>query len=208
MEDNEKGKPHPSETLEFVTVPTSGYGGLTLPPAEKVARPRWATKHKEDLKKVSAPSGESNGRDDVAQYTDHQHESTALDNMFADLSRTVAGYDTMVNKSQAAHHAEHAMTFREGLKLYPKGIAWSALLSLTLVMEGYDLAIVNGFFALPQFRRRYGEPTASSGYQITPKWQSALTNGAVAGEIVGLFANGETREFRKHSMLFTTEFSI
>lgn len=36
----------------------------------------------------------------------------------------------------------------EALKLYPKATAWSALASTVLVMEGYDLVVINSFYAL------------------------------------------------------------
>lgn len=185
------GEPHPSEALEFLTVPGCGPTTPPSPPAEKTFP---SAEHQEDIAKSRSSSDRRHEHDDSPEchVGCDVRDPTPLDAMFAELSQTVTGYDAMVSDSEAARVAEHAMSLRDGLRLYPKAIAWSALLSLTLVMEGYDLAIVNGFFALPQFRRRYGELTASSGYQISTKWQSALTNGAVSGEIIGLFANGQS----------------
>lgn len=185
------GEPHPSEALEFLTVAGSGPAPPPSPPAEKTFP---SAEHQEDIAKriPSLDGGNEHDGSPKPIIGAHARNLTSLDAMFAELSQTVTGYDAMVSDSEAARAAEHAMSLRDGLRLYPKAIAWSALLSLTLVMEGYDLAIVNGFFALPQFRRRYGKLTASSGYQISTKWQSALTNGAVSGEIIGLFANGQS----------------
>ena len=91
---------------------------------------------------------------------------------------------------QAATHAEHKMSFLRGVRLYPKAIAWSALLSATIIMEGYDTTLIGNFFAFPVFRRNYGHPVPGSGYQISPSWQTALPNGAITGEILGLCLNG------------------
>lgn len=182
--DEEKCKPHPSETLEFVTIPASGRFSLPGLYGGDDGRARTNT----------APTVQQKGE------AAHRNDTTSLDHMFAELSRTIPGYDDMVNKSEATRIAEQSMTFRQGLRLHWKGIAWSALLSLTLVMEGYDLAIINGFFAFPQFRRNYGKLTAHHEYQISTVWQSALTNGAVSGEIIGLFVNGKSwvRSLARH----------
>jgi hypothetical protein len=37
------------------------------------------------------------------------------------------------------------MTLREGLRLYPKAIAWSVLISSICAMEGYDVALIGNF---------------------------------------------------------------
>jgi SP family general alpha glucoside:H+ symporter-like MFS transporter len=73
-------------------------------------------------------------------------------------------------------------------------IEWLILLSLTIVIEGYNLTIINSFYALPQFTRAYGEPVGNEKYQISTAWQSALTNGALVGEIFGLLFNGHLTE--------------
>jgi SP family general alpha glucoside:H+ symporter-like MFS transporter len=57
-------------------------------------------------------------------------------------------------------------------------------------MEGFDTILIFSFFAFPAFQKAYGTPTGDSGYEISSKWQFALTTGAEAGEIVGLLMNG------------------
>lgn len=91
---------------------------------------------------------------------------------------------------KAATQSEHRMTFRRGVRLYPKAIGWSVLLSLAIVMEGFDTTLINTFFAFPEFQGRFGIRASNGSYQITTAWQSALTNGATIGDIIGLFANG------------------
>lgn len=104
--------------------------------------------------------------------------------------------NNLIDSSGAKVKAEHRLVVRDALRLYPKAIGWSMLLSLTIVMEGYDLAIINSFYAYPEFKRAYGEKVGdgSGDYQITAAWQSALTNGAIVGEILGLFFNGLLNE--------------
>ncbi|KAK9361516.1 hypothetical protein V1504DRAFT_432855 [Lipomyces starkeyi] len=74
------------------------------------------------------------------------------------------------------------MTLARGLRLYPKAIAWSVLLSSALVMEGYDLALLGSLYASPAFNKKFGSLTSSGSYKIPASWQSALSNGARAGE--------------------------
>jgi MFS transporter, SP family, general alpha glucoside:H+ symporter len=97
---------------------------------------------------------------------------------------------SQIESVDASVNAEHRLTIRNGLPLYAKAIGWSILLSLTIVMEGYDLTIINSFYAFPEFKMAYGEQESDGSYQITTAWQSALTNGALVGEIFGLFFNG------------------
>lgn len=42
---------------------------------------------------------------------------------------------------------ERKMSFLGGCRLYPAAIAWSVLLSLTIVMEAFDKILIAGFFA-------------------------------------------------------------
>lgn len=37
------------------------------------------------------------------------------------------------------------MTLLEGLRLYPKAIAWSVLISSCCAMEGYDISLLGNF---------------------------------------------------------------
>lgn len=115
-------------------------------------------------------------------------EKSTMDNI-ARINRLIAS-----SKSDVKN--EHRLTLTQAFKLYPKAIGWSMLLSLTIVMEGYDLTIINSFYAFPQFRQSYGveSPPGSGNFQITTAWQSGLTNGAIVGEILGLLGNGYLTE--------------
>lgn len=58
------------------------------------------------------------------------------------------------------------MTLLQGLKLYPKAVAWSVFISTCIAMEAYDICLVNNFYGLPQFSRKYGEQLADGTYQV------------------------------------------
>lgn len=60
-------------------------------------------------------------------------------------------------------------------------------------MEGFDIVLINNFYALPQFAQRYGVEL-EGGWSITAAWQAGLTNGANVGEIIGLCINGWASE--------------
>ena len=38
--------------------------------------------------------------------------------------------------------SEHRMTLLEAIRLYPKAIGWSMLISTCIVMEGFDVALI------------------------------------------------------------------
>lgn len=51
----------------------------------------------------------------------------------------------MIANAQRATMLEHGMTLKQGLKLYPKAILWSALISTLCAMEGYDISLIGNF---------------------------------------------------------------
>ncbi|KAI1455558.1 sugar transporter [Annulohypoxylon moriforme] len=104
----------------------------------------------------------------------------------------------VIKSAKLATEKEHKMTLMQGIKLYPKAIAWSILISTCIIMEGFDISLVNNFYAFPQFNQKYGVASTSSDgtvtYQIPAAWQAGLSNGAVVGEIIGLLLNGWVSE--------------
>ncbi|KAL6415597.1 putative maltose permease (MalP) [Ilyonectria robusta] len=119
--------------------------------------------------KTNTPRG-----DDV----DTQHEETINAEM-------------LTSEAKLAADAEHNMSLWQAVKTYPKAIGWSVLLSSTLIMEGYDLALLGNLYASPVFNKKFGEYVAAKDdYAISAAWQSGLSNGARAGEIFGLILAG------------------
>jgi SP family general alpha glucoside:H+ symporter-like MFS transporter len=61
------------------------------------------------------------------------------------LSENEKAINEMFANAASATDKEHNMTLRQGLKLYPKAIAWSALISTLCAMEGYDISLIGNF---------------------------------------------------------------
>lgn len=101
------------------------------------------------------------------------------------------GSSPLVTGARHGADSEHRMSLWAALRLYPKAIGWSVLLSSTLIMEGYDLALLSSLYASPAFNQKYGTQDPRTGkWSVSAAWQSGLSNGARAGEIVGLILAG------------------
>lgn len=101
-----------------------------------------------------------------------------------------ANNNATLDEAKAATDKEHKMTLMQGLRLYPKAIAWSLMISTCIAMEGFDLALVNGMYGFAQWRQKYGELQPDGSYEVSAAWQAGLSNGANVGSIIGLFLNG------------------
>ncbi|TVY41052.1 Maltose permease [Lachnellula occidentalis] len=102
--------------------------------------------------------------------------------------------DEVRRNAKTATDSEHSMSLLQGIKLYPKAVAWSMLISTCICMEGYDVCLLSNFYGFPQFNKKYGNELPDGTYQVTPAWQAGLSNGANVGEIIGLFINGYVSE--------------
>lgn len=160
---------HPSELLEFATLPVT-------PPhrPEDLSRPT-------DNTEIST------------QPTREDSIATKDDNISSQLQRLDSwhsGFPTITTAALTAAQLEHRMSFRGALSIYPKAIGWAGLISLAIIMEGYDTALVTSFYAFNEFQQQYGTIDQTGQPQITTKWQASLSNGSTVGSIIGLFANG------------------
>lgn len=52
------------------------------------------------------------------------------------------------------------------------------------------MILLNGLYAYPPFQRKFGTQLPDGTYQLTADWQSGLSNGALSGQIIGLFISG------------------
>lgn len=90
-----------------------------------------------------------------------------------------------------ASDVEHSQTLLEALKAHRKAVIWSMLISMTIVMEGYDTILMGNFFGYPQFAKKYGRDYGgTTGYQVSASWQSGLNMGSTVGAIFGGIING------------------
>jgi SP family general alpha glucoside:H+ symporter-like MFS transporter len=109
----------------------------------------------------------------------------------------------VIQGAKAATEKEQSMSLLEGIRLYPKSLAWSALISTCIVMEGYDVCLINNFCippyhpvrtyfticqgsraeltqwpqdAFPQFNRKYGQRLSGDDWEVPAPWQAGLSN--------------------------------
>ncbi len=52
-------------------------------------------------------------------------------------------------RAKMATDREHALGWSQSLRLYPKAIMFSIIFSTAIIMEGYDLAMIGGFYGYP-----------------------------------------------------------
>lgn len=87
----------------------------------------------------------------------------------------------VIANARSATEKEHKMTLWQGIRLYPKAVAWSILISTCICMEGYDVCLLSNFYGFPQFNKKYGEQLPDGTYQVPARWQAGLSNGANVG---------------------------
>lgn len=92
-----------------------------------------------------------------------------------------------------AKHAsdeEHNQTLLEALKSNRKAVFWSMLISMSIIMEGYDTILMGNFFGYPEFKKKYGQDYGGDiGFQVSAPWQSGLNMGSTVGAIFGKAIN-------------------
>ena len=65
------------------------------------------------------------------------------------------------------------------------------MISMTVIMEGYDVTLIGSFWGYPMFREKYGKYlNKESGYQISSLWQQRFNALAAVANIVGALING------------------
>ncbi len=90
---------------------------------------------------------------------------------------------------------EHLMTVWGAMKKYPKACLWSMAISLTIVMDGYDGALLGSLSAFPSFKQNFGVYlNAKDGFQIPAQWQLALGCSSSIGNIVGIYFGAITTD--------------
>ncbi|KUL82442.1 hypothetical protein ZTR_11214 [Talaromyces verruculosus] len=157
---------HPSQHIEVTTTQSAGI--------EMGGKQTCSHHSNED---PTSPISTSSSRTDTSLFIDQ-------------LSMVLPGLRPLHSPARQAMRSEQKMSFLRGCRLYPKAMAWSLVLSSTVIMEGFDTILIFYFFTFPAFKQAYGKPIDDAGYQISSKWQFALTTGAEAGEIFGLLMNG------------------
>ncbi|KAJ6118324.1 hypothetical protein N7471_013791 [Penicillium samsonianum] len=146
------------------------------------------TQGNDTLSKTTSFPSISHAEQGSSNSTTLSRTDTAI--LIGNLATVLPELRPLDSPARAATQAEQKLTFIGGCRLYPKAIAWSCILSSTLIMEVFDTLLIFNFFTSPAFKQKYGTPSPGSGYQISSTWQFALSTAAEAGEIVGLLVNG------------------
>lgn len=102
----------------------------------------------------------------------------------------ISQIDHLVAAAEAGTVWEKQMSIWKAVRTYPTAIGCSMILSLCLIMEGYDTSLTNNFFALPQFREKFGQRLDNGDYQLTASWMSGLQNGTQISQMLGLMFAG------------------
>lgn len=100
------------------------------------------------------------------------------------------GWVGLAEDARNATIQEHSLTFVQAVKLYPKACMWTMVVSLVVILDGYDTALIGSLFGFPAFQKKFGHETSKAGsYQLEPKWQTALGLASPLGNIVGIYIN-------------------
>ncbi|KAH7367480.1 alpha-glucosides permease MPH2/3 [Plectosphaerella cucumerina] len=114
---------------------------------------------------------------------------TSANGSFEDLPREAR--DVVDEQSREAMDAEHSLTVREAIRAYPMAIFWSLMVSMCVIMEGYDAILIGNFFAYPAFAEKYGQYVDERGqHQLSAAWQATLGNASTVGCFFGTIING------------------
>ncbi|CAI6089187.1 unnamed protein product [Clonostachys chloroleuca] len=92
--------------------------------------------------------------------------------------------------AEEAQRVDTSLSARDSLRYYHRAVFWSLAMSMSTIMESYDLLLITSFFAFPQFNQRFGEQLPNGKWSIPARWQIGLTVVTNVGMILGGLSNG------------------
>lgn len=138
---------------------------------------------------------EFNEKDVETAQTGRNGSTTHIDEVVAErIAANVDDFMTLVSEANEANERERGMKLSQAIKVYPKAIGWSMLLSSCLIMEGYQTAVVGSYLAYPAFKNRFGVLAPNGEYVIQASWQNGISGATNVGEIIGLQIAGIVSE--------------
>lgn len=121
--------------------------------------------------------------------TDMNRTEIALEKSAAHHLEDTLGAGALLEAKQATDE-EHSQTLWEALRANRKAVTWSVLISMSIIMEGYDTILMGNFFAYPTFQKKYGQYYGEKiGWQVSAPWHSGLNMGSTIGAIFGELSN-------------------
>ena len=97
----------------------------------------------------------------------------------------------MSNAAKDNDDKEKAMGLKECLQTFPRAVMWSIVLSLAIVMEGYDLNLLSSMYGFDAFNKKFGTyyPDIDK-WEVPTKWQTSLSMAYSLSQVLGLFIAG------------------
>ncbi|EKD03514.1 trehalose transport-related protein [Trichosporon asahii var. asahii CBS 8904] len=93
---------------------------------------------------------------------------------------------------------EREVPMRTAFRSHWRAVTWSVILSIALIMDGYDGYLLPSFYAHPDFLARFGKDfTDASGHTkkiIPAQWQTSLSLITLPGQILSLLFVGWAAE--------------
>lgn len=77
--------------------------------------------------------------------TVHQSHTSQNETKLEDKLRE----DVLADYAKTGVSAEHKMTIRDALRDYPWALFWCLMVSMCVIMEGYDTILMGNFYAYP-----------------------------------------------------------
>ena len=104
-------------------------------------------------------------------------------------------FDTadLTQKAKQADDVEHHESIWHSVKTHRIALFWALMVSMCVIMEGYDTILLGNFYAYPQFAKKFGSFHAnipSNPYQVSAAWQAGLGNASGVGAFFGAMLNG------------------
>lgn len=97
----------------------------------------------------------------------------------------------LARQAKLANDLEHQLSVWQAIKGNSWAVFWSVMVSMCVIMEGYDTILLGNFFAYPQFAKKFGQYDPSqNSYQLPASWQAGLSNAAGVGAFFGAIMNG------------------
>lgn len=95
--------------------------------------------------------------------------------------------------AQVGAQTELTLTPWQAIKAYPMAVFWSLMVSMCVIMEGFDTILIGNFYAYPTFAQKYGHiQTADGTWQLSAAWQAGLGNASGVGAFFGVLINGKS----------------
>ncbi|KAK1926007.1 general substrate transporter [Papiliotrema laurentii] len=120
----------------------------------------------------------------MAEKVTTTHLETVIDATSTDVQRLIA-------LAREGDEIDDSLTIKQALRKYKVAVFWALALSTALIMEGYDLVMINSFFGQKQFQQHFGNIVAANGdKRLSAAWQTGLSNSSLVGQLFGLVING------------------